>query len=351
MSPSKLDCGGESSIIDIRQGLSTFDPVEEVTRSLRGHSLPSLLLWDDKGQEWFDQLSQTPTYYLFHGEIEILRLHGASMAATVPANGMLLELGCGAIHKTQLILSILRKQQKPIQYFALDVSRDSLNDSVQKLKKAFQDCKFITITGLLGTYDDGVAWLSELQHQQANQSVTIMWLGNSMCNMESQGQASDFLARFRTACEQAQLACRFIVSTDICQEDSKIHAAYNTPEVRRFLFNALQATNQHLGSNVFSYADWTIFNWLDDFDHTLHLNMTPSRDVSIPLRSPGNDNAESVVIRKGQLLYMVSSGKWSEEAIGRIAGQAGFHVQQCWKDGAGDYGEHTRHFQASESPG
>ncbi|KAI1430746.1 histidine-specific methyltransferase [Xylaria sp. CBS 124048] len=341
MSPSKLEVEDQPFIIDIRRGHSIFDPTEEVNIGLRSQppALPSLFLWDDQGQKCFDRLSQTPTYYPFHSEIEILQLYGANIGASVPADGMLLELGCGAIRKTKLVLSGLRKLQKPVHYFALDVSHESLAAGVQELRDSFHDSELITITGLLGTYDDGVAWLNELKCPGFNPSVTIMWLGNSMCNMDNQHQASDFLARFRTACQESQLACRFIVSTDICQKDAKVQAAYNVhgPELRGFLFSALEVANQHLACDVFSYADWMPYAWLDDYDgRTLHVGMVPSRDVSVPLLS-ADGGAETVVIPKGQLLYLISSGKWSEGDMGAIAGQAGFSIQQRWKDGDGDY--------------
>ncbi len=115
-----------------------------------------------------------------------------------------------------------RQQQKPVHYFALDVSREGLRASLIELKNAFKESPFITITGLLGTYDDCVAWLSGLKSPRGLGSVTILWLGNSIANLDSQEQASAFLARFGTACQHARLACRFVVSTDICQRDEKV---------------------------------------------------------------------------------------------------------------------------------
>ncbi|KAI0449216.1 histidine-specific methyltransferase [Xylaria acuta] len=344
MSPIKLGPEAQPQILDIRQGHSSFDLGEEIVNGMRyqPRSLPSLLLWDDRGLEHFDRLSQKPAYYPFHGEIEILRKYGSSVGSSIPANGILLELGCGSVRKTKLLLSGFRKQNKPIHYFALDVSRESLESNLGEMKREFEGCDFITITGLLGTYDDCITWLSGLEMAQGYGSATIMFLGNSFANMESHEEASFFLERFRIACRRAQLACRFIVSTDICQNDTKVLDAYNihAPELQSFLLHALESANMALDHKAFNAADWTTSTWLDNCERTLHCYVTAKHDllVSLPVSCT---EMETVAVRKGERVHVIGSGKWSKEAMGSISEQAGFQIQHYWKDDAGDYCKHS----------
>jgi uncharacterized SAM-dependent methyltransferase len=88
---------GNPHIFDIRQSYDSLDLKEEIVNGLAASPpvLPSLLLWDEEGQRFFDELTQTPTYYPFHGEIEVLSRYGSDIGASMPANGVLLELGCG----------------------------------------------------------------------------------------------------------------------------------------------------------------------------------------------------------------------------------------------------------------
>jgi uncharacterized SAM-dependent methyltransferase len=99
MSPIKLEPEGQPRILDIRQSHSTLNLAEEITNSLRGQppSLPSLLLWDDRGQKLFDRFSQRPSYYPFHGEMDVLSQYGSSIGASIPTDEILLELGCGYV--------------------------------------------------------------------------------------------------------------------------------------------------------------------------------------------------------------------------------------------------------------
>lgn len=184
--------------------------------------------------------------------------------------------------------------------------------------------------------------------------VTILWLGNSIANLDSQDQASAFLSRFGAACgRRARLACRFVVSTDICQRDAKVLDAYDVqrPEYRDFLLNALGAANRVLGYDAFRADDWMPASWLDRRERNLHFYLTARRDVLVPLAAQetgGNGNGHGgaqesgvVAIRKGERVRVVTSGKWSEEAMGQVCRQAGFHIQHSWKDETGDYCEYT----------
>jgi uncharacterized SAM-dependent methyltransferase len=209
------------------------------------------------------------------------------------------------------------------------------------LRTLFKDCPFIRITGLLGTYDDCVTWLTGLKIPRAHDgSVTILWLGNSIANVDNQEQASAFLERFGTACEQSRLGCRFVVSTDICQKDDKVLEAYDVerPEYQEFLLNAAEAANTSLGFDAFSLGDWQPDSWLDNYERNLHFYLRARRDLVVPL-GPKNTDSEAVRIRKGERVRLVTSGKWSEDAMTDLCGRAGFCIRQRWKDAAGDYCE------------
>lgn len=94
----KINGFGGNEIYDIRQDTSEcVDLRREIIEGLNSQprSLPSLLLWDDNGQKLFDRFSQTPTYYPFHSEIEILDRCAPDIAESIPGSSALIELGCG----------------------------------------------------------------------------------------------------------------------------------------------------------------------------------------------------------------------------------------------------------------
>ncbi|KAK6860297.1 N-methyltransferase [Apiospora arundinis] len=366
-------------IIDIRQGPDHLDLKEEIVRGLelQPPMLPELLLWSDRGQSLFDRYSLGPSYYPFHSELEILSKYGHEVEIRMPANGAILELGCGSTRKTQFILAHFCKQQKPIQYFALDVSHQSLTESLTGLRISLQDAPMVSITGLLGTYDDCVAWLaacgannmgsngsSDLNGLRGGvdgringellTSLTILWLGNSIANLETQAEASTFLSRFGAACRDARLKCQFIVSADICRNKAKIREAYRTgrPEFRNWLLSSLEAANLALCHEAFAAADWAVADRLEGGEGSrgamaMEIYVKPKRDLQVPLVPPGEigngggEKTKAIAFRKGELVRVIRSGKWGEKCLMQVSESAGFSVQQCWRDSNGDYGEQS----------
>jgi uncharacterized SAM-dependent methyltransferase len=84
-------------VFQIQEQEEPIDLHQQIIDGLSSSSpqMPSLLLWDDPGQVLFDKFSQTPSYYLNRKELEILSHHVDDIVSRVPANGVLIELGCG----------------------------------------------------------------------------------------------------------------------------------------------------------------------------------------------------------------------------------------------------------------
>lgn len=98
LSPILTDAG-DHTVFDIRQDVDYIGVPETIINGLSSDppSLPSFLLWDDKGLELFDRFSQTPSYYPFHVEIDILNRCASEIAGSVPHGGAVIELGCGCV--------------------------------------------------------------------------------------------------------------------------------------------------------------------------------------------------------------------------------------------------------------
>jgi uncharacterized SAM-dependent methyltransferase len=74
------------------------DLTESLVASYLGRnprSLPSTLLWDDVGLDIYEQITQSPDYYLTRAESEIIRDNVQAIVAAIGANGIILEMGSG----------------------------------------------------------------------------------------------------------------------------------------------------------------------------------------------------------------------------------------------------------------
>ena len=88
------------SIVDIRSGLLDTDILGAMRTMLRPgegqvKSLPTLLLYDEKGLKLFEDITYLEDYYLTNAEIEVLQTHAEELVKSVSPGSLVVELGSG----------------------------------------------------------------------------------------------------------------------------------------------------------------------------------------------------------------------------------------------------------------
>lgn len=88
------------SIIDIHQGGLDFSLVDEIRQKLnpgkgQERRMPTLLLYDEKGLQLFEEITYLEEYYLTNAEIEILTIHAEAVAGLIEPGSQVIELGSG----------------------------------------------------------------------------------------------------------------------------------------------------------------------------------------------------------------------------------------------------------------
>ncbi|KAJ3267584.1 hypothetical protein HDV01_004733, partial [Terramyces sp. JEL0728] len=106
-------------------------------------SLPTMILYDDKGLEIFDKITYDRDYYLTNAEIEVLQNNSDELVEKYVKDGdVLIELGAGAMRKTKYILDAITKANRKITYFAVDLAEASLRQSLEPLATTYPSIKF-----------------------------------------------------------------------------------------------------------------------------------------------------------------------------------------------------------------
>ena len=91
---------GPPRIIDIRSDTAGINLKQEITAGLNvkdgeDKTLPTLLLYDDKGLKLFEKITYLDQYYLTGNEIQVLTEHADKMAERIPNGALVVELGSG----------------------------------------------------------------------------------------------------------------------------------------------------------------------------------------------------------------------------------------------------------------
>jgi L-histidine N-alpha-methyltransferase len=91
-------------------------------------------LYDPRGSALFETVSEAPAYYPTRTEILILRACVAQIAELAGPGATVIELGGGSRRKTPLLLAAL---DAPALYMPVDISAQSLQESVRELRLQF----------------------------------------------------------------------------------------------------------------------------------------------------------------------------------------------------------------------
>ncbi|MGN6375475.1 MAG: L-histidine N(alpha)-methyltransferase [Sphingomonas sp.] len=101
----------------------------------RPRAVPARWLYDRRGSELFEEITDLPEYYPTRTETAILKGCGGEIAARVGAGRAVVEFGSGSSAKTPLLLEAIA----PAAYVPIDISGDFLRESAAGLAERFPD--------------------------------------------------------------------------------------------------------------------------------------------------------------------------------------------------------------------
>lgn len=195
------------------------------------------------------------------------------------------------------MLEALERAKKEIDYFALDLSYSELQRTFAEVETS--KFKYVRFNGFHGTYDDGLAWLSQPEHK--DRVNCVLSLGSSIGNFNRSG-AAQFLHSFSRALRPADLV---IIGLDGTTEKNRIFAAYNDSQgvTEQFYRNGLEHANGVLGYKAFKQDEWEVLGEVVEEENKHLASYVALKDVEI----------DSVVIKQGERLPFEHAYKYTVE--------------------------------------
>ncbi|KAJ2699498.1 hypothetical protein FB645_005316 [Coemansia sp. IMI 203386] len=332
-------------VTQIIEGLTTLKRIPQDGSNLN-RSLPLVLLYDNKGLELFDRITYLPEYYLTNCEIEVLQSNIREIAAEIPDGSDVIELGCGALRKTQLLLKELDQVRSGITYYAIDVMPSPLHKSLGELAQRFNNISFVA---LCGTYDE------VLHHFKKDaRPKTLLWLGSSIGNY-STADACDFLANIAEHALAPNDAV--IVGFDRKKDPGVIMDAYHDSQkvTDDFELNVLRHANSVVADAVAvlrgdkspdlsldGLFDISKFRYTGDYEqvlgrHSAYLQALedvvinwPTELLPIVKSICGSD--QNLLIKRGELIFIESSYKFGPAVPEILARGCGLLHCAEWSD-------------------
>lgn len=327
-------------IIDVRRAQNQSELANAIVTTLSNddpiRSIPTMILYDRRGLELFDDISRNvPEYYLTNAEIDILETQLYQIVDYIKDNSIIIELGAGSLRKTELILRTLDLTRKNITYYALDLDEPSLIkalDSVPILEH-------VRVGGILGTYDEGMDWIGSLPSSAPR---CIMWLGSSIGNLDRDA-SSTFLRELQERCLRP--GDLFLLGADRRNEPSRVATAYNDPKgiTREFIMNGLDHLNTIFGApdGHRTYINRDDFEYISHYDpvkgrHEAYYGSLKNQIICLPLPQ----GSTKISIRKNERIHIEYSYKYSASEIRKIVHHAGMTFVAKFTDSRSEYDLH-----------
>ena len=305
----------------IKPFLHDFSPAFEDFRSQVLHglrqthkSLPCKFFYDQRGSELFDQICDLDEYYLTRTETAILSDFAGEMAAELGPRCRIVEYGSGSSRKTRLLLE---RVPDPAAYVPLDISREHLVASAEKLALAFPQLNILPVCA------DYTREFSLPDCPEMSRTV-IYFPGSTIGNFEPYA-AREFL---RLAAQQAGRGGGLLIGVDLKKDPCVLHSAYNDAAgvTASFNLNLLKRINRELRGTFDTGA----------FAHYAHFNPRLGR-IEMHLISRVDQTAvvsgTPFHFREGETIFTESSYKYTADEFASLAQGAGWTLRKTWMDG------------------
>ncbi|RCI06706.1 hypothetical protein CU098_013766, partial [Rhizopus stolonifer] len=231
-----------------------------------------------------------------------------------------------ALRKTQVILRAIEKRKIHVTYYALDLDQHELDRSLASLG----DFSYIQLYGLLGTYDQGIPWIT---HHFTNKQIqkNFLWMGSSVGN-QNRLESAMFLRKIQRMCmEPGDL---FLIGFDKRNDPAKIELAYDDSYgvTREFIMNGLDHVNHIMGQADFIQRDLFDYHSIYQEKQGRHLSHYRAlQDMTIRYKET------EIKVQKDELIHVEHSYKYSLGEIESILAAADLNLLNYWLDSKDQY--------------
>lgn len=276
-------------------------------------TLPYMVTYDERGSHLFEQMCASEEYYLFRTELAILQQYATEIAARIGERALLVEYGSGNSVKTRVLLDTLPHLAG---YVPIDISREFLLESAQKLADAYPD---ISILPVCADYNTVFALPTPTQPEARR----VAYFAGSTIGTMRPDEAILFLQRIRQVCGPDS---GLLISVDLKKESTHILRAYNVPGITsEFILNVLRHLNRVWGAN-FVLEHFQFLSLYNSKKGRQEVSLISLTDQTVKIGD------QEITFAAGERLWHSDVYKYSLAEFAELAAKAGWTVEQVWTD-------------------
>lgn len=291
-------------------------------------------LYDKRGSELFEQITELPEYYLTRAEQEIIDHYAGEIIAKTNSRCWLLELGAGSGKKTRQILKALVQRQTnqslitasvDVRYLPIDISEEFLRESCERLQEEFPS---IQMQAVCADFLQGVEYIVAERNLTLSDAQLIVYFPGSTIGNLTRTEAFAFLTDLRRLLRKDDL---LLLAADMNAGETKsvetLHAAYNDAAgvTAAFNLNILHRLNSELSAQI----------PLQYYKHVAFYNEAESR-VELYLESSSYNTfylgGKHIAVAAGERIHTEYSHKFDTSRLETLASETGFALKAAWQD-------------------
>ena len=279
-------------------------------------------LYDERGSELFEEITELPEYYQTRTEAAILAARSREIVERTRCRE-LVELGSGSASKTRVLLDAMAAEEAdPFRYVPLDVSESALEGSARRLLEEYPR---LEIRGFVGDFEGPLERVFSGDEGGEAGGRLVIFLGGTIGNFTPE-KRREFLGKLRAGLREGD---HLLVGTDLVKDPSVLEAAYDDAKgvTAEFDKNLLRVLNKKLDASfdpdlfehrsVFNREQSRIEMWL----HSQVAQKVPVRALDVEVEFAGGEGMRTEI-----------STKFTLESARRMFGEGGFELSELYTD-------------------
>jgi dimethylhistidine N-methyltransferase len=267
----------------------------------------------------FEQICETPEYYVTRTELALLRQVCPEVARWVGPSADVLEPGSGAGEKIRTLLDAL---EEPRSFIPIDISESAVYASARALARDYPDLELIP---LVADFTKPFS-LPETFRRRSEHAKMVFFPGSTISNF-----APEDARTFLTTLKRVLSAGDFLfIGVDRIKDRKVLERAYDDEAgiTAAFNLNLLDRIVRELDSDLdpTRFAHRAIYNEQKSRIE-MHLESLASHDAHI--------SGRKISFSKGETIHTENSYKYSIAGFRALAGRAGFSVLKDFSDERG----------------
>jgi len=293
--------------------------------------LPSIWLYDRRGSELFEEITEVPEYYPTRTETRLLEALAPELENEIGGVHSLIEIGSGSSRKTRLLLAAMHSLAR---YVPVDISADFLHDAAGGLQRDFPH---LAVQPVVADFTQPFALPASARAGDDPAGNLGFFPGSTIGNFTPDAAVELMTQLGRTLGPRSRL----LIGVDTTQDPALLIPAYDDAAgvTAAFNLNLLDRINRELDGD-FDRRDFRHQARHDPQQGRIEMHLVSQRAHEVRVRGRTFAFAQGETIHTencykyspSQFLHMAHAGRWRCERSWQDGGRTGFTVYLLRRD-------------------